>query len=298
MSELGRELFEGGDIAETDITRCEVRNVGEAVDNVLADNGWNKKDPVAAIVLSLSQDNERVLGGELVARGGDEEERQCEAKKIWANVEKDVTLTVTLPSMDAFDFSEGGLTSNFVDDEEVVHYFHVRDGGRSQPVLDNQLQELGIGRFSLRLVCHLASRSSKENGIWLKYHLMLFPETGNRMFEMTEKARLPGWPGFKIAEGAMAVLPAATVAWGCPVLPLMRTGRSFAEKPQSPDAAALRAAVAGVMRRAGAPHNSRTPVSLAANWDKICKGTANLEKPPPLQWPQLGEKEKTPGRDL
>ena len=57
MPVLGEKLFIGRDkVLETDISNCEVQNVGEAVNNVLRDYGW-VGGPVCGVMLHLSPDN-------------------------------------------------------------------------------------------------------------------------------------------------------------------------------------------------------------------------------------------------
>ena len=60
MPVLGEKLFIGRDkVLETDISNCEVQNVGDAVNNVLRDYGW-EGGPVCGVILHLSPDSERI----------------------------------------------------------------------------------------------------------------------------------------------------------------------------------------------------------------------------------------------
>ena len=66
-------------------------------------------------------------------RGEEEKEFTINAGKVWVDAKMNVTITIRLPAMDSFTFSDGGLTSDFLSGEEVVHYLHEnREGGGSK----------------------------------------------------------------------------------------------------------------------------------------------------------------------
>ena len=173
MPELDGNLFNSSeDICETDITNCELLNTGTAVKEVLVDYGWGG-GPAACVLLYLSPDNTRVAASNLLLRGTEEAEYKSAASKYWADVDLNVTVTIRLPVLDSFTFTDGGLTSDFLPDEEIIHFFHLQqENGPPKPILTNNLGEFGIGRFCLRLVCHPAKSSSVKNGVRLKYTVL------------------------------------------------------------------------------------------------------------------------------
>ena len=76
-----------------------------------------------------------------------------------------VNVKIRLPCLDSFTFTDGGLTSDFLPGDEVIHYLHeLREGAAPKPIVSNNLEEWGVGIFCLRLVCHLAKSSSVKNG--------------------------------------------------------------------------------------------------------------------------------------
>ena len=287
MPVLDAALFAGQNrILETDISNCEVNNVGEDINDVLKDQGW-AGGPVCCILLHLSPDNERVSHGVFLARGVDEKEFKVEVTKLWQDANIGVTLTVRMPELDSFVFSDGGLTSDLLPDQEVVHFYHeTRDGGASAPILSTQLGEWGIGKFCLRLVCHASKNSSEGRGIMVKYYVMLFPGGRAQLEQMSAHVTNASWPGLKLGEGEMPMLPKPTRPWGCPVLPIIKPGIPFATRGRAPGSGVLRHCIAAVMSRSGAPDVSRSATSLAAKWEKTAKNPATFTtKEPPVTWP-------------
>jgi hypothetical protein len=67
--ELDGGFFDGGsDIDPSDLARGEVTNTNESVDAALRKFRWSSQI-IGCIVLRLSADNRRVIGGEFVVRG-------------------------------------------------------------------------------------------------------------------------------------------------------------------------------------------------------------------------------------
>ena len=140
-----------------------------------------------------------------------------------------VTLTERLPELDSFIFNDGVLTSDFLLDEETVHFFHMaQKGGAAKPILTADLAGLGIGRFCIRLVCQLSKASTPERGAVVRYAVMTFPAAKAELLQMSLHVRNGSWPGMKLGEGEMAILLVPTNKWGCPILPLLRPATSGA----------------------------------------------------------------------
>ena len=126
------ELFQGSDqnICDTDIQNCETKDNREAITDILTDYGWNQR-AVGGILLHLSLDNERIVASCFFMRGTEEKEYEVSAAKLWTEGDMRVNVTIRLPMLDSFVFSDGGLTSDFLPGDEVVHYLHeLREGGR------------------------------------------------------------------------------------------------------------------------------------------------------------------------
>jgi len=285
MAQLGAELFTGGDLPAEEFNRCEVANRGEAIDDAFRRlAGWGG-GPAAGVLLHLSPDNERVVGGEIVTRGADAREITWEAAKVWPEADKRVTITFVLPVLENFLFTGGSMASDIIDGAETVHFLHItREGRPQQPLLNADLVARGIGAFCLRMVCTLSG--DHQQGLGLKYYIMLFPASKEEMQARSDLTTRAEWPGLKLADGVLPLLPMAARRWGCPILPLLLPGQPFAAVARAPSSAALRDAIGAIMRTAGAPEVSRSGASTTAKWDKIVRNPATLvRKPTTLLWP-------------
>ena len=297
MPDLDKGLFSGTTrVTEDDLAKCEVNNIGEDITNVLTSYDW-EGGPAACILLQLSADNERVAAGFLITRGRDEKEYTIDASKIWQDANMGVTLTIRMPELDSFTFTDGGLTSDFLPDEECIHFFHAtRDGGAAAPILSANLAQHGIGKFCTRIVCQISRASSAARGVMLKYTFMLFPASRAELLQMSERVTSGSWPGIKLGDGEMPLMPRPSENWGCPVLPLIRPGVSFSELGRAPGSAALRHAIAAIMRRCSGPESSRNAASLQAKWDKAQRNPAAFaEKEVPVTWPEQAQQAPTTG---
>ena len=109
MPELDSALFSGKlrPVTEEDLAKCEINNIGEDITNVLTSFGW-EGEPTACVLLQLTADNERVAAGTLVTRGQADREFIIDAGKVWQDANMGVTLTIRLPELDSFSFSDGG----------------------------------------------------------------------------------------------------------------------------------------------------------------------------------------------
>ena len=280
-------MFVGRDkVLETDISNCEVNNVGDAVENVLKDYGW-KSGPVCGVILHLSPDNERISNGTFLTRGSEDREFRIEAGKLWQDAYMGVVLTVRMQGLDSFSFSDGGMTSDLLPDSETVHFFHeAKEDGAAAPILSAELTAWGLGRFCIRLVCHTSKNSSEEKGVMVKYFVMIFPGGRAQPEQMSAHVTSASWPGIKLGEGEMPMLPRPTRPWGCPVLPMLKPGISFDVLGRAPSSVAMRAAITAVMNRSGAPDVSRSGASLTTKWEKFTKSPATFATTEtPVTWP-------------
>jgi len=286
MATLDAALFRGDRILDSDVGRCEASNRGSAIDDILRDAGREDNEPVACLVLTLSPDNERVAGGEFVTRGVEVKDFVWESHKLWPKADKRVVTTVTMPALDSFSFKDGGLTSDFLSDEDVVHYHSlVREGRPAEPVLEADREERGVGRFCLRLICNV-SKGSSEDGVKIKFWVMLYPEDRNVLLVMSASTKRPEWPGVKLGEGEMRLLPLPAAPWGCPVIPILVPGQPFEELPRAPSSPVLRSAIGAIMRRCGQPERNRTGGKTMEMWDKLAKNPGTLTaKKPAVTWP-------------
>jgi hypothetical protein len=296
---LDKALFTGQESVDPEeIVRCEVNNWHESVDNNLRAFQWTG-GAVACIGLTLTDDNRKVHQGCLLTRGKMETvEHIMEARKVWHGATASTMFTLKLETVDIFQFTDGGLYSDYVCQENISHFVHTTEDDRNpRPVLAAKRPELGVGNFCLRMVSHVSSSSTARTGIWLKYHVLIFPERKDKMLKAFEAAKNPGWPGIKVCEGEMAVLPRPTVPWQCPILPLLWPGTPLEQLGEAPTATELRKAVGAIMSKAAEPNLYKTPSSLASKWEKIGRNPDELcSKAGPVTWPRQKEPERETGR--
>ena len=141
MAPPDKNLFTGGtQIDGSDLAKTEVQNQGIGVDAVLKQFG-RKGKATGCVVLHLSTDNRQVERANFVVRGElEEKEIRMECSKLWQDVDLDTIVTIRFPRIVIFKFEEGGLWSELVPDEEIVHYFHARAVGLNPtPILTPDL---------------------------------------------------------------------------------------------------------------------------------------------------------------
>ncbi len=138
---------------------------------------------------------------------------------IWKDSTPEITLVLNIPTLDIFVFEEGGLWSNITPSSGTVHSFHNTNDG--EVVLADERNRLGVGDFSVRMVCQLSSSSDGRKGIVVKFVILLFPASATELSD-TPESRFAGWPGIKLYEGTFPVIPKPTVPWQCPIVPFLR----------------------------------------------------------------------------
>ena len=153
----------------SDLAKTEVQNQGIGVDAVLKQFGGKGK-ATGCVVLHLSTDNRRVERANFVVRGElEEKEIRMECSKLWQDADLDTIVTIRFPRIVIFKFEEGGLWSELVPDEEIVHYFHARAVGLNPtPILTPDLVRWGISKFCTRMVCQVAKSPSPAKGVIIK----------------------------------------------------------------------------------------------------------------------------------
>ncbi len=121
--ELDVALFNGGkSLGETDATNCEVSNFTTHVDAALNRFGWSG-ELTAAVIVELSGDNRSILSGQLVVQGkARDKEIKIDASRVWQDAELGTTLIVNMEDWSIFTFSAGGLYSDYVEGDAVMHH--------------------------------------------------------------------------------------------------------------------------------------------------------------------------------
>ena len=208
-----------------------------------------------------------------------------------------ITLTIGLPELDSYTFTDGGLMSDFLPDEECIHFFHAtKDSGATAPLLSANLAQHGIGRFCTRLVCQPARTRCKEKGVVIKYTCILFSAGRGELLQMSEKVSSGSWPGIRLGDGEMPPLPRPTASWGCPVIPLIGPAIAFNILGRAPSSIVLKYVIGAIMRKCSGPESSRNAASLQTKWEKAKKNPAAFaEKEVPGTWPEQAQQAPATG---
>lgn len=296
MPDLPKKLFD----SEHDISVEDAKNLAvggdDAVSNKLSAAGWNG-GAVCFVVLSLSPANDRVEDGFFAAKGLEDRDLAIAASKVWQDADMSVNLVVRMPALENFRFRDGGLTSDLLASDQMIHFFNkTQENGQQTPILTADIEQFGIGKFCLRLVCHPSSASGVRNGIRIKYHVMLFPGSTDEVAKVSQHTNSSSWPGIRLGEGEMPFLPRATKSWGCPVLAFLKLGKAIESGRDVPKGSTLRSAIASIMVRCGAPDAQKNGAALTSRWEKWRSSPGDfIVKPSPMTWPTPVSAENSSG---
>ena len=257
MKTLPKSLFAGSEnFSENDKKRLFVNNFSDNVETVLGEFAWDGK-ATGIIGLTLSNDNRRVESGRFYTRGVLQERSiKVAASEIWENAHESVTLTIKLPRAEVFRFTDGGLYSQYVDEEAVTYYMHSTVEDRPPvPIPAQEKEEWQVGKFCLRQVCYVSKSSTARSGVTLTYVVLIFPTSKEQLLSGSELTSNPSWPGLRLCSGEMQLLPRPSTPWKCPILPLLRTS---ADERTTPSSTALRHAISAIMRKSSSRTSWRT----------------------------------------
>ena len=271
-------MFSEGDLLnKQELRKGELRNTTSDIEIKLRELGWDGK-MAGCISLELSPDNEKVINGCLHIRGSvSDKELRIDAAKVWAGANPDIFLVIKIPNGEIFNFGREGLTSDYTSQQIVHHTFYRQLEGRNPVlILPEEFRELNIRDFCLRIVVSISKHSSARSGVLLKYTLLLFPETKQKLLEVFSSASNPAWPGMRLAEGEFPMWPRPLTAWKCPVMPLILPGTVFRERENVPTDGALRAAISAIMEKSAVAETGRTGAAVAAKWRKLENNPAEL----------------------
>ena len=149
---------------------------------------WNGKI-AAYITLVLSNDNKTVANGTFNLIGSfSDQPLIIPVKKIWGTNDDTVSLKLALPDGRIFLFSEGGLTSDYINGENCTTSFFLNNNPTvPTPVQEDELLIHGIGSFSLRAFAVPVSANSVK--VWI----LAFPADKEGVLSHP-LGRTPAWP--------------------------------------------------------------------------------------------------------
>jgi hypothetical protein len=298
MGVLPKNLFLGtkNDIGDNDKKKIKVNNFADSIETVLGDFGWDNK-AAGTIGLTLSNDNKKIESGKFITWGILQDKiLKIPAHHIWDSADESIILSIRLTRAETFTFREGGLYSQYVDEQAIAHNFYdMVEGQQPVPILEQEKGERQIGKFCLRQVCQVSRSSSVKNGgVVISYVVLIYPTSKDQLLQGSELATSPSFPGLELCSGTMQLLPRPTTPWGCPVLPLLRA--SFDDSTM-PNSVALRHAIGAVMTKTGSPDVVKDVSSLLNQWDSIAnQPDLFMEAAPFTTWPEQPEPETDTGK--
>ncbi len=119
----------------------------------------------------------------------DIEDGKIQARKLWQTADSSLVVTMQFRQADIFTFSDGTLCSDFVAGRSITHCLHVVKEGRAPaPVMEADKEKLGVGDFTVRMVCSLAKKSSARNGVVISYTIMGYPGTKEEILQTSKHA--------------------------------------------------------------------------------------------------------------
>ena len=114
------------------------------------------------------------------------------------------------------------------------------------------------------------------------------------MMQLSDQAANPAWPGIKLAEGQVPVLPAAgkgsKVAagkeWGCPVGPIIVPGAPWEAAPGPPDEREVEMACGSLLNTGCMAETALNADSLQRKWNGLLGNPSSImQRKPDKKWP-------------
>jgi hypothetical protein len=282
MPVLDAKFFQGNDPIPPDILSKLFVDGPTRVNEIdAAQLGWDGK-LAGGIVLQLSEDGSLARRGAFTLLGQlAEQPVVIPAFKIWDKASKDLTATITLPKAEDFSFLDGGLCSDYIDEDEIQ--FAITKG--HTPVLPPQYRQHKITGLALRMLAHLARGSNGRGGLAIKLTLLGFPLNVDELRQEGEATQSAAWAGIRLFEAECSLFPLAPLnSWGCPIYPLLH--RVDGEKSCTASNQELQFAMGAVMGTACNPTACTNTTALKRFWTAMA---ADPEKavptPPHITWP-------------
>ena len=257
---------------------------GAGAVNKLESLGWNGK-VVAYLSLSLANDNRSISNGNFNLIGSiSEQPLTFPAKKIWNTTDDNVSLQLSIPDGRNFIFSEGGLTSDYLDGNSCkASFFTNTDPANPTLIQGEDLEARGVGDFCLR------AYATPQSPNLVKMWILIFPSSAEEVLSHP-LGRNPAWPGILAFSGQVPLFPPSSslsLPWGQPILPLFIIGGSLETLPYCPSSQEISSRTATILRTCSTPDYYRTGALLIARWRELDEDGAAKLISPPLEkiWP-------------
>ena len=270
------------DLSPDDLEAISVTGFGQASGQTLRRFGWNG-GCAGTIGLALGPDNKRILATHFNLLGAVHESETgftaVKAQRFWPTVPQTWELRLPLHDLSIFRF-DGSLVSSWVASQSID--FEVFNLADDVTVPQDEFEKIGGGHFSLRACAYMTT------SIWLKVHLLILPLSKDTLFKDYACAAHHLFPGLKLANFDVAMLPNATKPFGLAFFPLLQKGDSEAAYPQMPSFE-MREAVSKFLQRGTMPKVMADHKGLLSKLKRIEESGADALTPPAstaaLRWP-------------
>ena len=289
MPDIDRQLFKGNEALNTaDWEKLTVADWSPRnVEGALERNGWEHK-AAAAVAIRLKPDNSGPEAAKLLLAGSWGDPLKVQAKRIFDGADEDTILEVELNDLAVFRFNENMMASRYTPQEAVKHRYI-----QGEAVLEDEEDRMqqGIGDFSLRVVAGLSKACGVKYGIWLQVTVLIYHLSAENMDDREQwpLADSPEWPGIKLAEGQIPMIPTAGKKaklwdgrdWGAPIAPVVVPGVPWEAAPGPPDQQEVLAACAQLLNGGTAADSCANVGTMQKKWER---GSVT-RRPAEKSWP-------------
>ena len=269
---------------ESDLTVDELRAISIStladIPTFLTAVNWNG-GAYAVIALRLSPDNQRVLSGTCALVGNLFTGKVINCNLFWQPVIA-TKLTLSIPSLNIFNFPDGKLVSDYLPSSAFPHEFSHNDA----VITEDDYPATGISSFVLRAFV------SPSTDAFVKIIILLYPCSEETLLSLYPLYKDPRFPGLKLCSFDFPLGPPCSAGpirrlWGFPIFPAIIPGSPWSDSGTLPSGAALRHALSSILGSAVAPEVKLNLQTLNLRCQEILsKGALALKlNLPPVIWP-------------
>lgn len=290
MPSLDKAFFNGsGNPDSRVIATAEIQDKGESLNDALCLLRCEEAALIGCVVLYTTADNTRVDNAEFVLRGSIEAaDIRIPCSKIWPAADKNLFLYLAIPDAEMFLFTSGGLASEYIPQADTGHYFGDYVEGRAPQKISatTAVREKNIGSFCIRAIVQLA-KSEPSKGVRVSVTILLFPNSKEETTATADASTAAGWPGVFILETDCFLGPKSTSEWGCPIIPLLKTGTLIRSNPRVPSGAELRRAIGALMGRSYKPEFYKVATTATQKASHYAAQPEDFaDRPSSITWPK------------
>ena len=289
MPDIDRQLFKGKEpLSQEDWEKVSAADwSARSLAEVLEKNGWEKK-AAATVAVRLKPDNSGPEAVKLALAGSWDGQVKIQAKRVFEGADEDTVLEIELRDMAVFRCAENAMASNYTP-QEAVKYRYVQ--GEKELTDEEDRMQQGIGDFALRVVAGLSKACGAKYGKWLHVTVLIFHLSADNMAdaETWPLADCLAWPGIKLAEGQVLLLPVAGKKaplwggrdWGAPIAPIIVPGAPWEAAPGPPAQKEILTACAQLLNSGGMPDACANAGTMMKKWERGSLSSRPAEK----SWP-------------